>query len=1856
MRRVLALGALALVSALLSVPEPVEGQTPSIRMSLVRTVTVDGVTQEEVIRNINEGGDQVNAVYRATVDTAPTADVTVGVTVNNWTGTTPGSCTFTNMKKITSCGSTIVDYGIYTGDGTTSTGINDNTFNVTIKAGQTSGEHNLWIVAPADDTMENPAGIWIQHSTPSGYANIGNYNITITDEHRVIRFSSSRIEGMDWSEGADANRQVNDQVQAYAGRNRGTTRDTFEDARNNSFTSATLRPRIRAVDGTAVSGTEYELRYPSGDSKCMIWGSGNLWTQTQANCADSDTNTGDFYIWRLGASQDTIAEGDKTFEFTFDQLPSGFRAQPLEIVFKDDSDDDIIVTVDTDTAANGVQSVWREGVSGSGVVVTAGYPAATTSSAVPSETVVTLSAEAPASPEAGQAGADDFSYSPSSPDTVTIPAMSMGSDTASLADLTVMDDDVVEGPETFTVTGTLSSDTVGPLTGAVVTIGDDDADIALSVDRTLELEEGDAVDVVVTARFAGSSSVLTSATDVTVTAAGAASGGVSNSDFTLAAVTGGPAVSNNEFTISIPAGDTNASGTVRLTAVDDSASEGTEGAETLVFSGSAAVGTAAVDVSSAEVVLSEPGVVTLTLAEADSGEAALSGVSEAGGQQRVRVKAAGVGANTASAAVTVTVGAAGDSADEGSSNDYTRSSETVVITLQNGRGSADVTITPRDDGVAEGTETIRFDGSAPAGVSVVGADLDITEAIALTLSAASVAEGAGDAGDVSVTASFAGAQSSELTGAVDVTLSFAAGADAEAADFTAPGTAVVLSIPMGSTSIASSATALSGLGITGDMIAEGPESVLVDGSAAGFTVEGAVLEITDDDLDVVLTADTDGGTPGNQKELPEDETGAVRVRAALGSGVTNDLSESLVVSVTAGEDSPSSADGGGMDFTAPDTPVSVVILTGSTTSSSWTTLTGLSVTDDAVAEAAETFLITGTVPGGTVTSDTLTIPASDDDLEVSVSPGTVVEQAAAHSVTVTAGFKDATGSELTAATTVNMAVAAGDTDAATLASSCPPTTEDACVSAATFDVSIPAGQVSASGTFDLTARDDSSAEAGGENLKVTGTMSGDSTNSESVTVRIVDEGITLEFLDTNDTALTSLMENSDMTTVRVKATAPSAVSAATVVGVNITGGTAAADAGNSWDEGEDFRVSGLSAPSGTPSGHALGIEIAANATTGQADFTIEVNDDNADEVAETILITGGDVGTLPVVGAGLEITDNDTPPANIDLTLETPDGDPLTSVREDGGTTRVQVKAAYQDGTTTVLSRALVVPITVGGSGTGEAASGTDYQAVTGVNVVIPAYQSSGLASFNLVIGSDEDDSDAEGPETVTVSGGTVTGFTIGTDSLTIVDDDAAVTLTLLDSATPPQPLASLAEGTASTTVTVQAAYPGSNVLSPASAQTVAVSVGGGTAVADDDYQATVPDPFEITIASGANSGTESFTLALDAARDDRISEEDKTLTVTGALADFIVNAAVLTITDNDDPPTGIDLTLSPASVREDRGSSSLTVNATASLVGNPRSQPTEVAVRAGGAGTTASSERDYRNLRPSSFTITIPAGQQSAQASFEVVILADTLSEGTERIAVTGTAADLGNASDTVYLNITNVAPPAPPPPPPPSGGGGGGGGGAPPPAQPPAQPPAPVCTGRFCDDDGNVHEANIERIAVWRITLGCDAQDATKYCPNAQITRRQMSAFLHRAVSQRWTIQAPEGIVLADVEADEWFRPFAEWVVSVGAFSTTNDLFNPGGVVTRADMAIMMIGAFPHLDAVPTETSRFGDVEGLSPEVLAALEGMYQTGVTRGCSAEPLDYCPNQPVTRAQMASFFVRAINRAPADTQPTAAAQP
>ncbi|MPZ54461.1 MAG: hypothetical protein GEU79_17325 [Acidimicrobiia bacterium] len=57
------------------------------------------------------------------------------------------------------------------------------------------------------------------------------------------------------------------------------------------------------------------------------------------------------------------------------------------------------------------------------------------------------------------------------------------------------------------------------------------------------------------------------------------------------------------------------------------------------------------------------------------------------------------------------------------------------------------------------------------------------------------------------------------------------------------------------------------------------------------------------------------------------------------------------------------------------------------------------------------------------------------------------------------------------------------------------------------------------------------------------------------------------------------------------------------------------------------------------------------------------------------------------------------------------------------------------------------------------------------------------------------------------------------------------------------------------------------------------------------------------------------------------------------------------------------------------------------------------------------------------------------------------------------------------------------------------------------------PASGDRFTDDDGSVHEADIDALAQSGVTLGCNPPGNTMFCPTDDVIRAQMAAFLHRA-----------------------------------------------------------------------------------------------------------------------------------------------
>ena len=87
---------------------------------------------------------------------------------------------------------------------------------------------------------------------------------------------------------------------------------------------------------------------------------------------------------------------------------------------------------------------------------------------------------------------------------------------------------------------------------------------------------------------------------------------------------------------------------------------------------------------------------------------------------------------------------------------------------------------------------------------------------------------------------------------------------------------------------------------------------------------------------------------------------------------------------------------------------------------------------------------------------------------------------------------------------------------------------------------------------------------------------------------------------------------------------------------------------------------------------------------------------------------------------------------------------------------------------------------------------------------------------------------------------------------------------------------------------------------------------------------------------------------------------------------------------------------------------------------------------------------------------------------------------------------------------------------------------------------------------------------------------------------------------------------------------------------------LYCPGAAVSRAQMAMFIDRA---MDLPPTDQDFFVDDEGVTGE--SSINRLAAAGITGGCTTDR--YCPSAPVTRAQMASFLVRALALPPA-TEP------
>jgi hypothetical protein len=178
------------------------------------------------------------------------------------------------------------------------------------------------------------------------------------------------------------------------------------------------------------------------------------------------------------------------------------------------------------------------------------------------------------------------------------------------------------------------------------------------------------------------------------------------------------------------------------------------------------------------------------------------------------------------------------------------------------------------------------------------------------------------------------------------------------------------------------------------------------------------------------------------------------------------------------------------------------------------------------------------------------------------------------------------------------------------------------------------------------------------------------------------------------------------------------------------------------------------------------------------------------------------------------------------------------------------------------------------------------------------------------------------------------------------------------------------------------------------------------------------------------------------------------------------------------------------------------------------------------------------------------------------------------------------------------------------------------------------------------------IERLYDNGVTTGC-SQDPLSFCPDEDVTRAEMAKFILAALHVTEEDYAPPELEegdetgFEDVASDYWA---AAWIKELLEEELTNGcapgLYCPEDYVTRAEMAKFILSTL-HMDEddyappelVEGDETSFDDVAW---DYWAAtwIKQLAEEDLTDGCA--PGLYCPEENVTRAEMAKFLVETFD--------------
>ncbi len=398
------------------------------------------------------------------------------------------------------------------------------------------------------------------------------------------------------------------------------------------------------------------------------------------------------------------------------------------------------------------------------------------------------------------------------------------------------------------------------------------------------------------------------------------------------------------------------------------------------------------------------------------------------------------------------------------------------------------------------------------------------------------------------------------------------------------------------------------------------------------------------------------------------------------------------------------------------------------------------------------------------------------------------------------------------------------------------------------------------------------------------------------------------------------------------------------------------------------------------------LTIAAGATMSTGVVTITSVTNDVDAPDKTVQVQGTATNTQGVTGpadVALTITDGTAPPA-VTLVLSP------ALISENAGTTTVEatLNRASSEATTIAVT---VLP--------NAPATASDYtQSGTTLTIAAGEMTSMGQVTItavdNLV---DAPDKTVQVQGTATNTQGITNPASVG---LTLLDDEAVPTVTLMLSPT------SIGENAGTSTVTATLSHPSSERT------TVTVTPLPDVPAVTSDYTMS-PNP-TLTIAAGA---TESTGLVMITAVDNPVDAPDKTVQVQGAAANTqgVTSPAnvELTITDDEEAPT-VTLTLAPASIMENAGIAIVT-----GALDRPSSAVTTILISALPDASAAATDFALSgNLR-----LTIVAGETASTGLVTITAVDNAVDAPDKTVQVQGAATNLQGVTgpEAVELTITD-------------------------------------------------------------------------------------------------------------------------------------------------------------------------------------------------------------------------------------------